>query len=132
MNIYIAIGLLLAVIGQTSGLERCDPGVCRLPTCYCGGREVRNILLSSHSKPQFSYYVDFYLQCHQPFFSSLLLQFLLRFVLYHDDWTNRSPIMYCNPQYRMILHQKGSFSSLILAMSTFCFSRHPCLQIELQ
>ena len=46
MNLHIAIGLLLAVIGQTSGLEKiadnCDPSICRLPTCYCGGTAVRN------------------------------------------------------------------------------------------
>ena len=52
MNIYISIGLLLAVMGQTSGLERCDPGVCRLPTCYCGGREVPGGLNPSDT-PQF-------------------------------------------------------------------------------
>ena len=46
MNLHIAIGLLLAVIGQTRGLEKmaesCNPSICRLPTCYCGGTAVRN------------------------------------------------------------------------------------------
>ena len=46
MNLHIAIGLLLAVIGQSSGLEKmaeaCDPSICLLPTCYCGGTAVRN------------------------------------------------------------------------------------------
>ena len=46
MILHIAIGLLLAVIGQTSGLEKmaesCDASICRLPTCYCGGTAVRN------------------------------------------------------------------------------------------
>ena len=53
MNLHIAIGLLLAVIGQTSGLEKmaeaCDPSICRLPTCYCGGTAVRNKLIGVRS-----------------------------------------------------------------------------------
>ena len=42
MKSHIAIAFLLAVIGAVSSQSagRCDPNVCRLPRCYCGGTEV--------------------------------------------------------------------------------------------
>ena len=42
MKSHIAIAFLLAVIGAASSQSagRCDPNVCRLPRCYCGGTEV--------------------------------------------------------------------------------------------
>jgi len=42
MKSHIAIALLLAVFGAASGQSagRCDPRVCQLPSCYCGGTEV--------------------------------------------------------------------------------------------
>jgi len=50
----IAIACLLAVIGAASSQSagRCDPNVCRLPRCYCGGTEVPGGL-SRKSIPQF-------------------------------------------------------------------------------
>ena len=45
MKSHIAIAFLLAVIGAASSQSagRCDPNVCRLPRCYCGGTEVCKI-----------------------------------------------------------------------------------------
>ena len=46
MKSHIAIAFLLAVIGAASSQSagRCDPNVCRLPRCYCGGTEVCKML----------------------------------------------------------------------------------------
>jgi len=54
MKSHIAIAFLLAVIGAASSQSagRCDPNVCRLPRCYCGGTEVPGGL-SRKSIPQF-------------------------------------------------------------------------------
>eukprot|EP00094_Tigriopus_californicus_P010782 TCALIF_10399-PA protein Name:"Protein of unknown function" AED:0.48 eAED:0.48 QI:0/0/0/0.5/1/1/2/0/95 len=37
--ITISVLAALAVSGQKSA-ERCDPSVCRLPDCYCGGSTI--------------------------------------------------------------------------------------------
>ena len=49
MKSHIAIAFLLAVIGAASSQSagRCDPNVCRLPRCYCGGTEVCKMMCSN-------------------------------------------------------------------------------------
>ena len=49
MKSHIAIAFLLAVIGTASSQSagRCDPNVCRLPRCYCGGTEVCKMMCSN-------------------------------------------------------------------------------------
>ena len=49
MKSHIAIAFLLAVISAASSQSagRCDPNVCRLPRCYCGGTEVCKMMCSN-------------------------------------------------------------------------------------
>ena len=54
MKSHIAIAFLLAVIGAASSQSagRCDPNVCRLPRCYCGGTEVCEMMISNSGTSQ--------------------------------------------------------------------------------